>query len=313
MTAVVPCSPEPSARLSGQPLPAAGTPPVGRFAPSPSGPLHLGSLVAALGSWLAARHAGGRWLVRIEDLDTPRNMPGADEAILASLVAHGLTWDGAPVWQSTRLEAYQAALDRLTGAGLAYPCGCSRREVGGSDVRYAGTCRNGLAPGRPPRAWRLRCPAGPVAFDDAVLGPQSEDVADRVGDFVIRRADGIFAYQLAVVVDDAWQGVTEVVRGYDLFDSTGRQCLLQDCLRLPRPRYLHLPLVMGADGQKLSKQNRAAPLEPGAARDNLLQALHWLGQPSPTPEARSSVESVLRHAVAHWHPPAAMLVASTSS
>ena len=247
---------------------------VGRFAPSPTGLLHAGSLVAALASWLDARAHGGRWLVRMEDLDTPRNVAGAAEAILAQLDRCGLRADGPVVFQSQRLALYEAALRRLQAEGRAYPCACSRRDLAlaaaaptaTSDARgeavYPGTCRDGLH-GKAARSLRLRVEAGDgsgaakIAWTDRRLGPQRQDVARAVGDFVLKRADGVWAYQLAVVVDDAAQGVTDVVRGEDLVDSTARQILLQRLLGLPTPRYLHTPLVRTADGAKLSKQTGA--------------------------------------------------------
>ena len=242
---------------------------IGRFAPSPTGPLHAGSLVAALASWLDARAHHGRWLLRIEDVDAPRCVPGADVLILQQLARCGLLPDEPPLWQSTRSAAYQTALDGLIAAGLAYPCACSRREIeaalGASmgrfdDVVYPGTCRLGLA-GRPARAWRLRTEgSGVITWQDRRLGSQSQDVATAVGDFVLRRADGLWAYQLAVVADDAAQGVNCVVRGADLVDNTARQILLQHALGLPTPQYLHTPLVLAGDGHKLSKQNGALPL-----------------------------------------------------
>jgi glutamyl-Q tRNA(Asp) synthetase len=245
---------------------------VGRFAPSPTGPLHAGSLVAALASWLDARANDGRWLVRIEDVDRPRRIPGAAETILRQLADCGLHPDEAPAWQSTRGELYQHALDRLVSSGLAYPCGCSRKDIEqalaalgrpherNAELVYPGTCRAGLN-GKPARAWRFRVQPGIVAWNDRRLDPQQQDVEHEVGDFVLKRADGLWAYQLAVVVDDALQGVTDVVRGEDLADNTARQILLQRALALPTPRYLHTPLVLGANGEKLSKQNGAAPLE----------------------------------------------------
>ena len=249
---------------------------VGRFAPSPTGPLHAGSLVAALGSWLDARAHGGRWLVRIEDVDGPRCVPGAAEEILRQLAACGLVPDAPPWRQSARGAAYAGALAQLRAAGLAYDCGCTRRDVelalaaaGQEHVRdaervYPGTCRDGLR-GRPARAVRLRTvrqgAAVVIEWKDRRLGPQRQDVTAEVGDFVLRRADGPWAYQLAVVVDDAAQGVTDVVRGEDLADNTARQLLLQRDLGLPAPRHLHLPLVRGPDGAKLSKHNGAAPLD----------------------------------------------------
>ena len=260
---------------------------VGRFAPSPTGPLHAGSLVAALASWLDARAHGGRWLVRIEDVDRPRCVPGADREILLQLAACGFAADEPPLWQSTRDAVYQRSLDRLVQSGHAYPCACSRRDIEQAlraqgrerhrhgELVYPGTCRGGLH-GKAPRAWRFRVPEGIVPWADRRLGLQSQDVAREVGDFVLKRADGLFAYQLAVVVDDADQGVTHVVRGEDLADNTPRQLLLQRALGVPTPSYLHAPLVLGANGEKLSKQNGAAPLDlrdPLAALRAAAQAL----------------------------------------
>jgi glutamyl-Q tRNA(Asp) synthetase len=266
---------------------------VGRFAPSPTGPLHAGSLVAALASWLDARAHGGRWLLRIEDIDAPRCVPGADRQIIDQLAACGLQADEPPRWQSTRGAAYQEALDRLLTAGWAYPCGCTRRDIelalrarGGAKPRggelvYPGTCRNGLN-GRPARAMRMRTSLGAredeadIEWRDRRLGPQRQRLCDAVGDFVLKRADGLWAYQLAVVVDDAAQGITHVVRGEDLADNTPRQILLQRALGLPTPSYLHTPLVLGANGEKLSKQNGAAALdlrEPLAALREAAQVL----------------------------------------
>lgn len=249
---------------------------VGRFAPSPTGPLHAGSLVAALASWLDARAHAGRWLLRIEDVDAPRCVAGADQEILHQLEALGLRADAPPQWQSRRGTLYAAALERLVAAGQAYPCACSRREIEaanaalggehlhGEELVYPGTCRpeRGGLRGRPARAWRLRVPEGTVVeWRDRWLGPQRQDVAAAVGDFVLRRADGLWAYQLAVVVDDAGQAVSDVVRGADLADNTPRQIVLQRALGLPTPRYLHTPLVLGPDGIKLSKQHGASPLD----------------------------------------------------
>ncbi|NUZ07110.1 tRNA glutamyl-Q(34) synthetase GluQRS [Piscinibacter koreensis] len=258
---------------------------IGRFAPSPTGPLHAGSLVAALASWLDARAAGGRWLVRIEDVDPPREMKGAAELILQQLDRCGLRPDEPPLYQSTRGDHYQAALDRLVEQGWAYPCGCSRSDVAAAltargeaiarpvgELVYPNTCRGGLG-GKPARSFRLRvaptpgptsgpaCDPVPVAWHDRRLGPQCQDVAAFVGDFVLRRADGFWAYQLAVVVDDAAQGITDVVRGEDLADNTARQIFLQRRLGLATPRYLHTPLVRNPDGSKLSKQTGAAAVD----------------------------------------------------
>ena len=241
----------------------------GRFAPSPTGPLHRGSLVTAMASWLDVRAHGGRWIVRIEDLDRPRVTRGSADHILATLAAYGFRWDDRVVYQSERTDLYLAAFERLRDAGLTYACGCSRREVhdagsarGDASVIYPGTCRNGLSPGRSPRAWRVRAPAGAVAFEDRAFGRLTQDLARDVGDFVVRRADGQWAYQLAVVVDDAAQGVTDVVRGADLIDSTLRQRLLQDALRYPKTRTLHVPLVLDANGDKLSKSTGAEAVDP---------------------------------------------------
>lgn len=278
---------------------------VGRFAPSPSGPLHFGSLVAALGSCLDARRRGGRWLLRIEDVDAPRTVPGAAEAIIATLSRCGFEWDGDIVWQSRRTGAYAAALERLKAGGDVFPCACTRREMADSALtrdgsrRYPGTCRNGLPPGRRARAWRVRA-EGLIRFDDAIQGPQQEDLAADVGDYVVLRADGLFAYQLAVVVDDAEAGVTDVVRGADLLDSTVRQIHLQSLLGMPHPVYAHLPVATNAAGEKLSKQTLARAIDahpPGAA---LAAALDFLGQRPPAGLAQAPVREVWNWALANW-------------
>jgi glutamyl-Q tRNA(Asp) synthetase len=275
----------------------------GRFAPSPTGPLHAGSLVAALASWLDARAHSGQWLVRIEDVDTPRCVPGADATILAQLSTCGLVPDAAPTWQSARGALYQAALDRLLAQGHAYPCACSRKDIEdalaaqgrprqrGREVPYPGTCRSGLH-GRSPRAWRLRVPDGVVHWADRRLGAQAQDVSHEVGDVVLRRADGLWAYQLAVVVDDADQGITHVVRGEDLADNTPRQVVLQRALGLPTPAYLHTPLVLAADGEKLSKQNGAQALDLADPLAALNAAAAVLALPSRT--------GAVAHALAAW-------------
>jgi glutamyl-Q tRNA(Asp) synthetase len=261
---------------------------IGRFAPSPTGPLHAGSLVAALASWLDARAHGGKWLVRIEDVDTPRCVPGAAETILQQLHDCGLVPDEEPVWQSKRGAAYQHALDRLVAMGRAYPCACSRKDVElalaalgrpherNAELVYPGTCRSGLN-GREPRAWRFRVAPGVVQWRDRRLGEQTQDVEKDVGDFVLKRADGLWAYQLAVVVDDAAQGITHVVRGEDLADNTARQVQLQQALGVPTPRYLHTPLVLGANGEKLSKQNGATALDTARPLAALGEAARVLG------------------------------------
>jgi glutamyl-Q tRNA(Asp) synthetase len=280
----------------------------GRFAPSPTGALHFGSLVAALASWLDARAAGGQWLLRIEDIDTPRNRPGAADAICRMLERLGLHWDGPVCVQRLQLDAYRAALDALIAAGHAYPCTCTRTEVAAAATRtgiegpvYPGTCRSGLPPGRSARAWRLRVDDHAIAFDDRIRGRIVQHLESDIGDFVVHRADGIFAYQLAVVVDDAAQGVTDVVRGADLLDSTPRQLWLQHLLGLPVPRHAHLPLALNADGQKLSKQTFAPTvdlIDDDAAVSWLRRALAFLGQPLPPIDAGR--DEVLAHARDHW-------------
>ncbi|MDQ3060262.1 MAG: tRNA glutamyl-Q(34) synthetase GluQRS [Pseudomonadota bacterium] len=260
----------------------------GRFAPSPTGPLHAGSLVAALASWLDARAHGGQWLIRIEDVDLPRCQPGAAALILAQLAACGLLPDAPPLYQSGRGAVYQQALDQLVAAGLAYPCGCTRQDIARAlaasgltkerhgELVYPGTCRQGLQ-GKPARAWRFLTASEEVLWHDRRLGEQSQNVSREVGDFVLRRADGLWAYQLAVVVDDAAQGITDIVRGEDLADNTARQIMLQRALHLPLPRYLHTPLVLGADGEKLSKQNGAQALDTRAPLAAINQAAALLG------------------------------------
>ncbi len=269
---------------------------VGRFAPSPTGPLHFGSLVAAVASWLDARASAGRWLVRIEDLDRPREQPGASAAILRTLEALGLCWDGAPVFQSRRTASYAAALERLRMQ--SYWCGCSRREIADSSLGlasdgaqiYPGTCRDGLAAGKSARSLRLRVRPGKIVFEDRLQGPQAQSIEAEVGDFVLKRADGLVSYQLAVVVDDAEQGVTDVVRGADLLDSTARQLYLQGLLGYAMPRYLHVPVAVSAGGEKLSKQTGAGPI--GEPRRAIADALRFLGQAADTLDAAVGTWSV---------------------
>lgn len=233
--------------------------------------------MAAVASYLDARaHPGGRWLVRIEDVDAPRTVPGAASGILRALEAFGFEWDGEVVYQSTRGDAYQAALADLQSRGLVFGCGCTRKEIEAAGP-YPGTCRAGVPAGRPARAWRLRVTGDQIAYVDRWQGPQQERLTETCGDFVLRRADGYWAYQLAVVVDDAWQGVTDVVRGVDLMESTARQIRLQRCLGLATPRYLHVPVVLAADGQKLSKQTGAQPLDPARPAAQLRDAFAFLG------------------------------------
>ena len=248
----------------------------GRFAPSPTGLLHFGSLVAAVGSWLCARHAGGQWLLRVEDIDPPREVAGSAQAILAALPAFGLVADAPALFQSQRRAAYDAAFERLRAADLVFPCWCSRAQLAGDDgVHRDGRCVAPPDPARPP-AWRMRVPDVAVAFDDALQGPQRQNLRETAGDFVIRRVEGFYAYQLACVVDDAYQGITDVVRGNDLLDSTARQIWLQRCLRLPTPAYCHLPLALDGQGRKLSKSGQAHPVDPADPLPALRHALAFL-------------------------------------
>jgi glutamyl-Q tRNA(Asp) synthetase len=278
----------------------------GRFAPSPSGPLHFGSLVAALASYLDARSRGGTWLVRIEDLDTPRVVPGAADDILRTLESCGMEWDGAIVRQSTRKEAYHHALHELRRRGAAYACACSRREIVDSALAgiegyvYPGTCRDGLPAGRRARAWRVRTHAGRLGFDDAIQARVEQNIEAQIGDFVVYRMDGIFAYQLAVVVDDAEQGITDVVRGADLIESTPRQMYLQELLRLPPVRYAHVPVAVNESGEKLSKQTRARPVTRSEAAQAMHAALVFLGQSPPTLLATAPVRVILTWALSNW-------------
>ncbi len=280
---------------------------LGRFAPSPTGPLHAGSLVAALASWLDARHHGGQWRVRMEDVDTPRCVSGANDMILKQLAECGLQPDGAVLYQSQRQAAYQAALDQLVAKAWVYPCGCSRKDIEDAQgarqrhtsALYPGTCRTGLA-GKAARAWRLNVQQvvedlqlpSPWLWHDRLLGGQAQDIPEAVGDFVLKRADGLWAYQLAVVVDDGFQGITHVVRGADLADNTPRQMLLQHALGLPTPAYMHTPLVLGADGDKLSKQNGAQPLPTKDPLTALNEAAKVLGLPA--------FQGPFERALAHW-------------
>ena len=287
---------------------------IGRFAPSPTGPLHLGSLVAAVGSYLFARQAGGLWLMRMEDLDTPRVVHGMADDILRTLEALGFNWDGEVVRQSSRTAAYEAALAELTRIGMVYPCGCSRAEIAriGSaphgredELRYPGFCRNGLPAGKSPRAIRVRVADEPVTFKDGVMGEVSENLGESCGDFVVKRADGPFAYQLAVVVDDGEAGVTQVVRGSDLLLSTPRQIHLQRLLGYAVPGYFHLPLVTGPNGAKLSKRENAVSIASGRNLQHeggalLVAALCFLGQEPPVSLARASCREILAWGVARF-------------
>jgi len=271
----------------------------GRFAPTPSGHLHFGSLVAALASYLDARAVGGRWLLRMEDLDPPREEPGAQAAILKALESYGFEWDGEMVRQSDRHEAYQQVIDRLFSQGLAYACTCSRKQLEPYQGIYPGLCRN-AGHDAEDAAIRLRVPELDYHFVDRVQGEFRQHLGREAGDFVIRRRDGLYAYQLAVVLDDAWQGITDIVRGADLLDSTPRQLYLQELLGLPQPRYLHVPLITQPDGHKLGKSYRSPPLTADQATPLLLRALRALGQ-QPAPElVDASPGELLAWGIRHW-------------
>ncbi len=280
----------------------------GRFAPSPTGPLHFGSLVAAAGSYLDARANGGEWLVRIEDVDAPRTVPGAADGILKTLEGFGFEWDGEVVYQSRRIDLYHAALVRLQLAGHVYPCSCSRSEIAAATSRpsidgglvYPGTCRAGLKEGAAARAWRLRVPDREFVLRDRIQGESRQNLERDVGDFVLLRADGQYAYQLAVVVDDAVQGVNSIVRGVDLLDSTPRQLWLQQCLGLPEPRYAHLPVAVNQAGEKLSKQTHAAAVLPEQGTEVLARVLRFLGYQVPECLCRASTTEFWNWAIGEW-------------
>ncbi|MFZ5523946.1 MAG: tRNA glutamyl-Q(34) synthetase GluQRS [Pseudomonadota bacterium] len=298
----------------------------GRFAPSPTGPLHFGSLVAAVGSYLDAKYHQGKWLVRIEDLDTPRTVKGAADDILKTLEAYGLHWDEDIIYQSQRTAAYEEAFLRLKEAGAVYPCACSRKEIAdsalqrGDELVYPGTCRNGMPAGREERAWRVRTDLdlsrhsraggndgtrnenGIVEFNDALQDHIAQNLENEVGDFVVKRADGLFAYQHAAVVDDTFQGITHVVRGADLLYSTPRQIYLQSLLGLDTPAYMHLPVVVNAQGEKLSKQTLAQPVESNKAAATFFDTLVFLRQQPPAELKHGTVEQILAWAISNWRP-----------
>jgi len=270
---------------------------LGRFAPSPTGPLHFGSVIAAVGSFLQARSRHGQWLVRVDDLDGPRTVPGAADAILADLERLGLAWDGEVRYQRTRGDHYRRGLESLRASGWTFSCACSRKDYRGV---YPGTCRNGLAPGKRARTRRMRVAETCIVLDDAIQGDYHQVLNESVGDFVIRRADGIFAYHLAVVVDDADSAITEIVRGADLLDSTPRQIHLQRCLGLPTPAYAHLPVAVNGAGQKLSKQTFAEPVTDKPAVPLLMEALDFLGQ-QPHPQLRyAGLDELWSWAIENW-------------
>jgi glutamyl-Q tRNA(Asp) synthetase len=277
----------------------------GRFAPSPTGELHFGSLVAAMGSYLDARSHGGEWYLRMEDLDRTREVEGAAKSILRTLESFGFCWDGEIIYQSQRTAAYAEALDSLIQEQLAYPCGCSRKFIekqakfGAEGAIYPGNCRLGLTEGSTQRSIRVYTTDEKITIADSLQGRISQQLNSEIGDFVIRRADGFHAYQLAVVIDDAWQGITDIIRGADLLSSTPRQHYLQQLLRLPHPCYAHLPLAVDDQGRKLSKQFRDAPVDPKHPMDALLHAHTFLNQPPP-PERPENIEAFWQWALSHW-------------
>ena len=271
---------------------------VGRFAPSPTGPLHQGSLVAAVASYLEARARAGLWLLRIDDVDTPRTVPGAADSILEALAAHALRWDGDVVYQSSQAELYQDALHQLSSAQQTYACSCSRKQL--VNGRYPGICREGMQTGAQARSVRVKTGEEPVQLNDRLQGHYQQNLWTEVGDFVVHRADGLVAYHLATVVDDAAQGVTDIVRGVDLLESTPRQIHLQKLLRLPTPGYAHVPVLENEQGQKLSKQTGAAAVDFESAGANVRHALEFLGHPPPTELNDSQPEALLAWAVDHW-------------
>lgn len=288
--------------------PSAATSHRGRFAPSPTGPLHFGSLVAAVGSYLDARANSGEWLLRIEDVDEPRTVPGAADDILRTLEGFGFEWDGEVLVQSRRLDLYHAALVQLQLAGDVYPCACSRSEIAAAAMQasidgglvYPGTCRAGLPDGRAARAWRMRVPDRELCFEDRVQGRVCQNLEREVGDFILLRADGQYAYQLAAVLDDALQGVNSVVRGSDLLDSTPRQIWLQQRLGEPTPTYAHLPVATNAAGEKLSKQTLAAAVYPSGGSAVLAEVMHFLGHPVPPELHGAPLAEFWRWAVSAW-------------
>ncbi|HBD11719.1 MAG TPA: tRNA glutamyl-Q(34) synthetase GluQRS [Porticoccaceae bacterium] len=277
---------------------------VGRFAPSPTGPLHLGSLFAAVTSYLDARAHHGTWLVRMEDIDSPREVPGAADTILTQLETHGLNWDGPVLYQSRRIPAYREAWHQLRADGLVYPCNCSRKRLRHLEGIYDGRCRTKTAPGQDdiPCAWRVRTDiADRVHWNDLFCGPQQFDLKQTIGDFIVLRKDGLFAYQLAVSVDDAFQSITHVIRGGDLLDSTPRQLHLLQLLSSPAPRYGHTPILTDSSGLKLSKQRFAPAINPASAQDNITRCLGLIGLTPPTSSLGAPASELLQWAAENWH------------
>jgi glutamyl-Q tRNA(Asp) synthetase len=279
---------------------------VGRYAPSPTGPLHFGSLVAAVASYLDARSQQGKWLLRMEDLDKPREMPGAADDIVRTMEGYGFEWDGEIMYQSQRDPAYQEMLDQLIDMGLVYPCNCSRREIaaiahaGIEGSVYPGTCRSGMSKSREAKAWRVKADAAHVVFKDFFKGSIDHHMHSDIGDFVLKRADGLFAYQLAVVVDDHEQGINHVVRGADLLNSTSRQVLLQYLLSIPSPAYAHIPLVTNANGEKLSKQTHATPVLVKDAAEHLFHAFEFLGFRNMPFNKKVDLKTLWQWGLEHW-------------
>lgn len=271
---------------------------IGRFAPSPSGPLHFGSIVAALGSYLQARQQQGKWLVRIEDIDTPRTVSGADKIILHQLESLGLFWDDEIVYQSQRIPLYESALEKLDILGLTFPCACTRKKI--AEDPHSCTCRNGIENGKTGRSIRIKTDNQKILFSDHLQAPYSQSLHADVGDFVIKRADGLFAYHLAVIVDDAEQSITEIVRGADLIDSTPRQIYLQQLLELPTPAYIHLPVVIDEFGNKLSKASITKAVNVDNPVDTLIKALTFLGQSPHEQLSKATVKEVLQWAINNW-------------
>lgn len=272
----------------------------GRFAPSPTGPLHFGSLVAAIGSYLDARHHQGEWLLRVEDIDPPREVAGATDDILRTLEQLQLAWDGPVTYQSRRTRLYEEALNKLQQGGHLYDCGCTRKEIAASGGIYPGTCRNGLPAGRSPRSVRVRVDDTGICVPDRLQGSLNQRLQTDAGDFIVRRADKLIAYQLAVVVDDAAQGINHVVRGSDLLESTPRQVYLQQLLGLPTPSYLHLPIATDANNAKLSKQGCAQPISVDGNHQAVLDALRFLRQPLPESSQDARLDELWQWAAEHW-------------
>jgi glutamyl-Q tRNA(Asp) synthetase len=283
---------------------------IGRFAPSPTGPLHFGSLLAALASFLDARANQGKWLMRIEDLDPPREPAGSAELILQQLQDFGMNWDDEVLYQSTRLGAYEEVMGQLQDKGLAYPCDCTRPQIREMGLVYNGSCRERSTPPEKPYALRLKTEALKIGFDDVIQGHFSQQLELDAGDFVIRRKDELYAYQLAVVVDDEFQNITHVVRGWDLLDSTPRQIYLQRVLNYQEMSYIHIPIIVDEKGQKLSKQAFAPSIETDRASEAIYKALVFLGQVPPAEIATERPESQLQWAIANWDSQAVAKISS---